>query len=748
MGLFSNKKETIVNTTVQRVFEDTQIPDSIKTGVIKSILAEGELSDFMMEELASSLGVRTARGYLWAKNNNYSFGIPTAQVASVVQAKNIVLSTIASEINQAITTDYYKFGPMNTIHYGWTWLMLNAGYNPQTNELTAQSSVHGFPCYLTNMVATYPQADFDFMQVTQDFEMLAQWGPAPSSGFTPTNPFNYLGGIGQYASQSQYVVSPTATEDSVTITYEYKNAAGVIVRNSLVVYLAAELEDDYHQVRYRRADGVYGFWSYREGAGLYPDIDGAYAMDFNDLGTYLPWCYFRLAGERIKDSDPTGYTQATKWAKYLGVTYDTIDDGVHEDPDVDDVEQALMLFGVLPSAQSQAELTYLFEYFNILHFNSLSQAQLADNLSEKFGVYSNSASQLQVIQDRVFKMTFQFSGITKKRVPGKIAAVGKFTGTYEQLMPGGTGQQLQSAYVYRKQVMDSMYEEVAVFGLKVNYQITSKKGFSANGDDPELLIPVDRTLLSSLSMRNKEQLLARSLHMVVNTKVTIKSPWYASTIFRVVLIIIAVVITILSAGTAWASIVAAASIGYVALAITVLTIILSSIAISYATKLFVKEFGPKVGFIAAVAAMAYGAYSGAGMTGSSTWAESMVAVGNNLASSAAAAQDDMLKDINQEIIDFQEYAKGQFDSMEEQREQLGLKTEFSGLSGLDFVTLSPMQVWGETPNDLYARTVHSGNIGAASFDVASGYANFMLQLPTIKDLPLPEEGSTNGVPVD
>ena len=745
MGWFSSKKKTVVNTTVQRIFEDTNIPDSVGTGVLKGILSGEDISPFIMEELAASLGVRAARGYLWAQNNNYIPGIPSAQVNSVVRAKNIVLSTIAAEVGQSITADYYKFGPTNTIHYGWVWLMVNAGYVPQTNELTAMSAAVGFPCYLTNMVATYPQEDFDFIQVTHDYEMLAQWGPAPSSGYTPTHPYNYLGGVGQYAAQSTYNVSPTATENQLTITYEYRDAAGVIQRVDIPLVLPASTEDDHHQVRYQAANGTYGFWTYKEGSGVYPDIDGAYNMEFDDLGTYLPWCYFRHNGQRVADSYPDEYKHALKWAKFLGVNYDTIDEGVHEDGDVDDVEQCLMMFGVAPSGQSEAELNYLFEYFSILHLNSLSQMQMADNLQEKFGAFSNSPSQIQVIQDRIFQMTFQFSGITKKRVPGKIAATGKFTGTYESAMSGGTGAAMQPAYIYRKQVMDSMYEEVAVFNLQLTYKITDKKGFSANNKDPELLIPVDRTLLRSLSMRNKEQLLARSLHMVVNTKITIKSPWYSSSIFRVIMVVVAVVITILSAGSAWASIVAALSVGLTSLAITVLTYILTGIAISYAVKLFVKEYGPQVGFIAAVAAMAYGAYSGAGMPGGATWGESMLAVGNNLAKTSTAVQQDMIEDVANDIQTFQEYAQGKFDSLKEQRDQLGLNTVTTGLNGLDIVYLSPMQVWGESPQDFYTRTVHSGNIGAASFDVASGFVDHMLELPTIEDM---EEVPSNGVPID
>lgn len=744
MGLFSDKKKTIVNTTVQRVFEDANIPDSVRTGILKGILAEGSLTDYMLEELAGSIGVRAARGYLWAKNNNYVYGVPEGQFANTVSARGIVLSTIAAEVGQTITQDYCKYGPMNTIHYGWVWLIANKGYNPNTNELTAISAQMGFPVYLTDMVATYPQEDFDFIQQTSDFEMLAQWGPAPNSGFTPTNPFNTVGGIGIYAAQSKYLVSPTATDDFITVTYEYKNATGVIVRENFDVDVDVDLALDYHQVRYLKADGAYGFWTYREGAGEYPDIDGAYDMTFKDLGTYLPWCYFRWGGQRVKDISPIDYKDSKKWAKLLGVDYDLLDDGVHSDPDVDDVEQCILVFGVHPGAESQSEKRYLFEYFNVMYFNSLPQTAIGDTLAEKFGAFNSSPSHVQIIQDKIFQMGFQYSGITKTRVPGKIGKKGDLTTDFvEEIVGGSVIGEKQTAYVYRMQVLDSMYEEIKVYGLRTTYKITYKKGHSASGNEPELLVPVDRTLLNVLSMRAKEDLLTRALQMIVNTRIVVKTPWYASTFFKVILIVIAIVVTILSLGQAWATIVAAAAIGTTAVVVTVLTMILVSIAISYATKLFVKEFGPKVGFIAAVAAMIIGSYAGSNIEGSSWWADSMVAVGNNLATQSENTQTALLENIQDDMLDFQNFAKGEFDSLKEKQDQLGLNPEFSGLNGLDIVNLSPMQVWNEKPNDFYNRTVHSGNIGAASFDIAAGYVDFMLTLPTINSI---DEVPTNGVP--
>lgn len=195
--------------------------------------------------------------------------------------------------------------------------------------------------------------------------------------------------------------------------------------------------------------------------------------------------------------------------------------------------------------------------------------------------------------------------------------------------------------------------------------------------------------------------------------------------------IIAVVITIFSLGTTWQSIVAAAALGATALVITLIQYLVTALVINYGVKLFVKEFGPQLGFIAAIAAMAIGAYAN---STSATWGDSLIAVGTNLASTSQEVMTATLEDIMADFQQFAAMAQGQFDSLADAKEQYGLNAQYVGLEPLEMVYRIPDIRIGEAPNDFYNRTVHSGNIGVTSYELIEFFVDTKLTLPTLADI--------------
>lgn len=750
MGLFSSKKKYVVNVTTQPIFEEAQIPTSALNGIIKGIMQDTDIVPTMLEELTNSMGIRAITGMYNTQKRPYNVGIPKAQVSTYIQAKDQVIAAIQANIGRLIDVEYYYMGPLNSMHFGWQHCHDALGYDANTNELKGLSATTGHPCYLTDMIATYLKTDYDWMVQTNDMGMLAQLGPSPRSGYRPSAPYNQLSGIGQYAAQPAYEVSDVATDDYITIQYEFKDANGTFVQRGLTVSMAAyDNTEDFHMCRYTDTTGKIGFFTYQHGSGTYPSIDLAYALEDSTLGTYFPWAYFRVKGEDVYDVEvKETVDQMRAWCDTLGVSFDKLHEGVHQDPDADDVEQSILMMGLNPGRQNAACQEYLFKHFSALHANALSQGALNPTLEGRMQAFTSSPSQMQYIRDNRFAMSLQFSGITKRRLAGVIGKKGEYKSKYAVMSqdsqayltqtPGGVGNgsvtPTQPGWVYQYQVTAAVYEEVIVYGLRSNYEVHRKKGFAAGSDSPNLLIPIDAAIVRTMAVPAREQLLCRALTMMVNTVIVVTSPWYASAGFRIVLMIIAVVITIFSAGTAWQAIVAAASVGAVALTITVLTMIVQAVVVSMAIKLFVKIVGPKFALIVAIAAVIYGSTSAATAQLSATWAENLVRVGASLVNQAATVNQQQIAAGIESIVEdaqaFSAWAQEQLDGLGDKMQALGLNPAIVGLNSFDVVKMGPQLVLGESPTDYYSRTVHAGNIGLLSIEMTESFVAVKTQLPS------------------
>lgn len=753
MGLFSNKTSYKVNVTVSKIFNDSDIPNSAANGTIKAILQDGDMQQYLMEELVNSIGVRASSGWNWARDN-YSIGLPKADVKNYLSAENLVKQAIQANIGRTVTFDYYRMAPVNSMHFGWQHCYNTLGYNPSNNELVGISNQVGKPCYLVDMVATYKKTDYDWMVETSDMGVMDQLGPSPASGYRPSAPYNLLGTIGKYAEQPPYVVSSVATENYLTITYEFEQSPGIFtVRGFTVTIDALEELSDYHQARYVDSAGVTGFFTYKQNSGTYPLVDAAFKLAYNGLGTYYPWTYYRINGQIAVSALPDKVvTEMTKWGSYVGIDYDNMLENVHKDTDVDDVEQVIMLLGCDPGGKSPAEMEYMFKHMDALHANAMPQTGLAPGLAESMNAYTTSPSQFQRIQDSKFTMNFQFSGINKVRRVGKVGKPGQYLGALKEVaqnaqvfasqdgggMSQGKAVPTQKAYVYQHQVNDTVYDEIAVYNLRMDYEVHRKKGYAAGPGSKQLMIPVDHTIAETMGVRAREELICHSLRLMVNTVVKVTQPWYASGAFRILLLVVAVVITILSMGAAWQSIVAAAALGAGALAITVLVIVLQTVLVRVAVRMFIQAVGPKLGLVAAIAAIVVGSYA---VSTDAAWGESLVAVGNNMVTESNEAYGSMVEDVMQDIAEFNEWASGMFDTLNEKRELLGLNGQLAGLDPIDLTYNVPRITLGETPSDFYARTVHSGNIGVASFDMVEYYHTTALTLPVLSQT---EENFSDG----
>lgn len=749
MGLFSSKKKVTVDTTVSRAIEDNLLPDSPKQGAIEGIFSnDGQLVEHIMESVVGSIGVKAERMYRYGRDT-YLYGVPHSTLFYSSAGKDRVQSLLTSLAGQAITFEYYQYGPLNNLHYGWRKLVESYGYDPTSNEIKSLSALKGMPVYLDDLQVVVAQA------TTAELEngSLEQWGTAATAGYTPIRPATPAGtAYWRIRAPTPFGVDATAATDYFRVSCLWQTTInGVKTTHTETFTFPMSAEDpnlDYFQVKYSyleagKTQPTYKYWTYRSGAGTYPTLDTVFTAGTVTFGNFFPLGYFRY-NKTPTSSNPasTEFKHSKKLLKYLGMDYEMVRDAINGNPDIADVESALLMMAVPASTSNPKEQRYLFDFFKNIYTRVGEQeigsagSYSREHISEIF--LGSSGPKLSLtIQDDHFKMAVQMGGLYHRYRAGAFGPTGSYSSSYaprtiiyegrsytDEYDTVGTVYTREFSipcYVYRHQVADRIYEEIEVFDLKDKYWISGKYTDTAQEGEKTLLIPLDHDITEHYSASDREELYARSLHYVFNTKIVTKVKWYQQGWFKAVLIIVAVVISILTYNPG--PLMAAVAAGGMVLATFIATVIVKMVLFSSAFKLFVKAVGPKFAMVVAVIAAVYSLGSGM-MNGGSLqgvpWGEEMLQVSSGISSTANEAIQGDLLGLQKDALEFQAFAEEQNALLEKANALL----ENQNL-------LSPFVVFGESPTDYYERTVHSGNIGVLGLDAVTNYCDIALTLPKL-----------------
>jgi hypothetical protein len=745
MGLFS-KSITTVGTSVSRVIEDPQLPDSIRSGFVNSAWNDdGQIIENIMETLAGSVGMRASRMYEFGKDT-YLYGVPSSHLKSSADAQPQVKTVIETLNGGAVTIDYYHFGAPNLTHIGWYTLVQNFGYNTTTNEIaTLTAAKGGNKVYLKSFTPVVREATLAELENGS----LDQWGRATNWGVTPQRQLSAAGVPNQL--QTPFKVDPSVGADYIQVIYVWEEPYNVVVdgatvtrknlfESSFTIQVSAyDPIADWHQVAYTR-NGVLKYFMYRNGAGTYPAVDNVYSTQHDPLGSFFPFTYFRYnkVAQNL-DKNSNAYKHSKKMCKFLQLDYDEVSDGINANPDIADVEQAMLVMAVPANTTNAMEQRYLYDFFGAIHDSTQSSMSNPNNMDSNTLLQQLIKNQLQspavqgniIIQDKRFKMSLGYSSISKTKKAGVLGPVGSYHGGYTTATISKDGEYVtngtavrwssqQPAHYYQLQISETTYEEVRVLDLKMTYHIFNEYSAVADETDKILLIPLDMDIVGQYSIPDREVIYSRSLHYVFNSRVVTKLKWYATPAFRVILLIVAIIITIVSWGSGSSSIGAVLGLtGAAALIVTIIVNLIIGKLIGMALKALVRVFGAKIAILAAIIAMIYGAGSmiDAGSVAGAPWAMEMMQLANGL---IAEAMQDKFNDLLAEQDAFNLFVKT--------KEEL-LDTANKLLETTNF--LSPAIIFGEKPQQFYDRTVHSGNIGTLTVDAISSYADIALTLPTI-----------------
>lgn len=738
MGLFTAKTKVYVGTSVSRVISDALTPDAVKNGLLSGIIGDDSIVDNVMENLVNSMGMRAEKMYAYAKDH-YTYGLPSGNTLASTAGLAQVTSVLQTVVGVGTTVSYNHFGPANNMHMGWMALVNTHGYNSSNNQIDTLTAIKGTPVYLKDMVVVVKDATLAELANGS----LDQWGASPKAGYTPVRNDS----SGYQTPHSPFQADSVAASDYMLVTYVWEvvtvtTVSGlpitkrVLNEDTFTINIAEYPNKDYFQVKYIYA-GKAGYWMYEWKLGTYPTLDAVFNTTHSALGTYFPFGYFRYnKTSQAADVGSAGYLTSVKMMDKIGIDFATVTAEVHENPGIADIEQAMLVMGVPAESTNPIEQRYLFDFFSRMNddiiaagvdpvgsVNVLDTSALADDAHAQISM---------VIEDTRFKMALQCLGISKRTKAGVIAAKGKYVSgrtveTIDRLgedaasLVGFTQSFEVARHFYQYQVSETAYEEVQVFGLRMVYFIDNEHMALGDAGDATLLIPLDYAITQVYSIPDREKLYARSLHYVFNSKVVIKAKWYETGLFQAVMYIVAIVAIGLSFGTLTPAVLATLATLEGALIFLAMKLIEYTIA-TLAIKYFVKLVGIKAAIIIALIAVAAGLYQMADVGGvpGAPWGKDLVTLASNLNSGVQKSLSASMVGLQKEALDFQA--------------MVNVKTELLDAANKlleTSVALNPMIIWGETPQEFYNRTVHSGNIGVLGIEAISSYVDVALTLPKL-----------------
>jgi hypothetical protein len=744
MGIFSSKTVITVGTAVARVIEDEALPDSIYTGFTKGTFSgDGQLVENVMEDLSAGMGVRASRAYQYGKKS-YVYGVPSGAILESTSGKDVMSQVLQGIHGQTATVSYYHFGAFNNLHVGWVKLISDHGYVPTTNVLGTLSAAQGKTIYLANMAVVVTEASL--LELANG--SLDQWGAPANSGSQVTGNHVYdkaLRDVNELKAPTLFELDPAAVGDYLRVDYTWLEdeayvSEGVVLTRKVQKYGSFRMDlagydtnKDYHQVRYTLANGSVGYRIFEDDKGEYPALDALYDPQYSANGQYFPFTYFRY--EKVNgavDKTTQWFKNSKRLLNTIGMDYEQVANAIDENPDIGDVEQAMMIMAVPANTKDQNEMRYLHDYFKQLLGLSAHDTPAIGS------PYTTGLANTIVIQDKRFKMTLGYSNITRRLAVGKIAEPGQYTFILENKSEVVEGIEVSTVkkvfwntsrkvHVYCKQINLNQYEEVKVYGLNMKYHIFQQYSAVGDEDDTTLLIPIDMSIVRGYSLPIKENLYSRAMQYVFNSKVVTKVKWYQQGWFRYFMLIVAIVVTVMSYGSTWQAIGAALSAGTITIGAVVYMIaigVLKMIVIGYVLKLFVRLVGPEFAFIVAIAAAMVGAYQavGAGSIAGAPWAKELLALSTGLTKGINVELGREFGKLQADSLDFKQYMDYENERLEKANDLL--KNDHR---------LNPMVIFGESPTQYYNRTVHSGNIGVLGITSVEQYFDVSLQLPKLTE---------------
>lgn len=740
MGLFS-KKKIHVGTSVQSIFDSENYQDPIKSAIQRSLVWGTDLFVEYNREVSNGFHVQINKAYQFAKKGKYFYGTPDIEHFGQTRLKDDVMPILETLYGSDLKIDFLMLGELNPVFAGFDKLFNEYSYSFSNNVCLHYSAQTGFETFISDIIPHHTQATLGELRA----EDVSWTGPNPRGGITPDR---------QYSNGVSEPHSPPVLNsiDGVEIRYTWVDDSGtdpVVMYAEELINLSGFEEQEYIQAVIRKADGAIVIWKYLPGTGTYPVLDALADIVFTSTGDYFPFIPFRANRQNLSEEDQTAdpYITSVELMKQLNMDYQTISDQIHSNPNIGDVEQAIMTLAVPGDSNNQADLEYLFKFFQQLSDNNIVPEHT--NKITSFGYLTAGSSNLIRWFDSDFELRLSFYNLTKRLQAGQVTEVGKYclikstqhvsltvkNSDYDHDHPVTNPEFLNESwdypvFTYCYQIDANLYEEVVLTGAVAEYPVTGKKSTIFFSDTNQFVIPVDMEILKTLKWAAKHEFCLRNFRFILNSKIIQKLKWYETGIFKAFMVAVAFVAALF--GLVQVSILLVELAAATTLA-TVLALVEGFIAKLIIAKLLglavVELAGPEFALIFSVILLAAGIGSELNLPLPELISpEILISAVSGIQDAIQSELKDSFAKYDNEKQSFLEESESKLQELEDLKKELGLELLDSPFK--DKYT-APMFIVGESPEEFFYRTVHTGNVGTVAYKSIENFVGNSLKLPGI-----------------
>lgn len=538
LGLFGIEDEDIISTnvSVQRIIKDDEAIAAIMTKVCLEKQKDDSMG-IMDRFLAHTQRVRARyNAYFKYGKNDLAAGLPEANLKAIKIDNGLVKTVIDSVYGINCTILESKITAPDKYEYVYAKFRDTYGYKPYNNELPYLGDIYR----ITNIDYNYTLDRYD-VYVTSYEDRTTQVTTTTVVTITNIDATNdnknttvtrrtivtgtKSGAIsdGTVEVSNVNVTIPKDSEVGSTNSIVDTTTIHEVVYAATSIPVAAYNPTRHYIVKYWYVTvGEWYYWIYEENSGTYPTLDNTNYRTTNlDM---LPIVALRNATINTNaNKESVAYKQAKEILNYVGLDVDQLIDGISENDQIANVEDAFVHFGINPNDQDPVISKMLYEIFDY----SFSDAGLG-------GVNGSAKGFTATIQEGPFNAAIAWASQSRVISNGIIGPLGSYKHSV-------SGKNL----IVQKQEEPEKYITITMNNMS-SITLIDRQGLigatAADVGHENFYIPLSIYLVNKLSPIEQTILFNKSLIITIYAAQVQHLEWYETEAFGNFLQIVGIVI--------------------------------------------------------------------------------------------------------------------------------------------------------------------------------------------------------------